>query len=55
MAKADYRKSMDLAREIFEEIEKYSMFLEDITHSVWLSIGASIFAELKKKYQEGEG
>ena len=52
---AGYRKASDVAREIFEEIE--SELLNDITdyhgcYSVWYQ---NKFAELKKKYTEGEG
>ena len=52
---AGYRKASEVAREIFEEIE--SELLNDITdyhgcYSVWYQ---NKFAELKKKYTEGEG
>lgn len=41
-----YRKSSDVAREIFEEIEKYFMYDGKYTGH----ISQSKFAELKKKY-----
>lgn len=51
---AGYRKASDVAREIFEEIEKYlvtgSTFYGQPIHS----IGVGTFAVLKKKYTEGE-
>lgn len=47
---AGYRKSTDLASEIFEEIEKYlvtgSTFYGQAIHS----IGVGTFANIKKKY-----
>lgn len=46
----DYRKASDVAREIFEEMEKYlvtgSTFYGQAIHS----IGVGTFAKLKKKY-----
>ena len=49
-----YRKASDVAREIFEEIEKYLVtgctFYGQAIHS----IGVGTFAELKKKYTEEE-
>lgn len=49
---AGYRKASEVAREIFEVIEKYlvtgSTFYGQAIHS----IGVGTFAELKKKYTE---
>lgn len=51
-----YRKASDVAREIFEEIEKITMHNVTSSHGIWLmSMGEVAFAELKKKYTEGEG
>jgi hypothetical protein len=47
-----YKK--DVAREIFEEIEKYMMDSVDVTHTAYKTIGTSTFAILKKKYTEGQ-
>lgn len=49
-----YRKASEIAREIFEEIEKYMMDSVDVTHTAYKTIGTSTFAILKKKYTEGE-
>ena len=49
--KAGYRKSTDLAREIFEEIEAE---LKRIARNGYVGDMSDIFAELKKKYTEGE-
>ena len=51
---AGYRKSADVAREIFEEIENnYADFLFD-GHRNILVLTEKDFAELKKKYTESE-
>lgn len=43
----------ELAREIFEEIEKYMVILGDDTlTSYFRGIGWKVFAKLKKKYTE---
>ena len=43
----------DLAREIFEEIEKYMVVFGDTNLSTYFrGIGWKVFAELKKKYTE---
>jgi uncharacterized protein YkuJ len=44
----------EVAREIFEEIEKYMMDSVDVTHTAYKTIGSSTFAILKKKYTEGQ-
>ena len=47
---AGYRLASEVAREIFEDIEKIT------THGIWLtSMSEVAFAELKKKHTEGEG
>jgi hypothetical protein len=52
---AGYRKASEVAREIFEEIEKITMHNVTSSHGIWLmSMGEVAFAELKKKYTEGE-
>ena len=52
---AGYRNASDVAREIFEEIEKNMVILGDSNLSAYFrAIGAKKFAELKKKYTEGE-
>ena len=51
-----YRKASDVAREIFEEIEKNMVVFGDATLSSYFrGIGYKTFAELKEKYEsEGE-
>ena len=51
---ADVAPRAEVAREIFEEIEKYMMDSVDVTHTAYKTIGTSTFAILKKKYTEGE-
>ena len=51
---ADVVPRAEVAREIFEEIEKYMMDSVDVTHTAYKTIGTSTFAILKKKYTEGE-
>lgn len=51
---AGYRKSTDLAREIFEEIEKNMVAIDDIDFNHFRAIGRRTFAELKKKYTKSE-
>ena len=48
-----YRKSSDVAREIFEEIEKYVevALMNGHIETPILCIGHGTFAELKKKYE----
>ena len=48
-----YRKASDVAREIFEEIEKFNRTPLPECEPVYI-IKASELAELKKKYTEGE-
>ena len=50
----DVAPKSEVAREIFEEIEKYMMDFVDVTHTAYKEIGTATFAELKKKYTEGE-
>jgi len=50
---ADVVPRAEVAREIFEEIEKYMMDSVDVTHTAYKTIGTSTFAILKKKYTEG--
>ena len=47
-----YRKASEVAREIFEEIEKLAFEVETYGHFYALEIGYGTFAELKKKYTE---
>lgn len=51
--KADYRKATDVAREVFEEIEKNMVAIDDIDFNHFRAIGRRTFAELQKKYTEG--
>ena len=51
---ADVAPRAEVAREIFEELEKYMMNSVDVTHTAYKTIGTSTFAILKKKYTEGE-
>lgn len=51
---AGYRKQSEVAKEIFEEIEKHMIDLVDITNTAYKEIGTATFAALKKKYTEGE-
>jgi aspartate oxidase len=51
---ADVAPRAEVAREIFEEIEKYMMDSVDVTHTAYKTIGTSTFAILKKKYTEGQ-
>ena len=48
-------KASDVAREIFEEIERNLVTIDDVDFNRFRCIGARTFAELKKKYTEGEG
>ena len=50
---ADVAPRAEVAREIFDEIEKYMMDSVDVTHTAYKTIGTSTFAILKKKYTEG--
>ena len=49
---AGYRKASDVAREIFEDIEKHSevALMNGHIETPILCIGFGVFAELKKKY-----
>lgn len=47
-----YRKSTDVAREIFEELEKYLVTSCTIYTQAVHAIGVGTFARLKKKYTE---
>jgi hypothetical protein len=47
-----YRKAEDVAREIFEEIEKH---LKNLCRTGYVGNMSGILAELKKEYTEGEG
>ena len=49
---ADVAPRAEVAREIFEGIEKYMMDSVDVTHTAYKTIGTSTFAILKKKYTE---
>ena len=49
---ADVAPRAEVAREIFEEIEKYMMDSCDVTHTAYKTIGTTTFAILKKKYTE---
>lgn len=49
---ADVAPRAEVAREIFEEIEKYMMDSVDVTHTAYKTIGTTTFAILKKKYTE---
>ena len=51
---ADVAPRAEVAREIFEEIERYMMDFTDVTHTAYKHIGTATFAHLKKKYTEGE-
>ena len=53
---AGYRKASEVARKIFEEIEKYVevALMNGHIETPILCIGHGTFAELKKKYTEGE-
>ena len=51
---ADVAPRAEVAREIFEELEKYMMNSVDVTHTAYKTIGTATFAILKKKYVEGE-
>ena len=52
---AGYRKASEVAREIFEEIDKIAMHNVTSSYGIWLmSMGEVAFAKLKKKYTEGE-
>ncbi len=42
-------------REIFEEIETYMFYHENIPNTIYKSIDFNIFNKLKKKHTEGEG
>ena len=50
---AGYRKSTDVARKIFEEIDAFIKRL-DIEYGYFLRDMKKDYAELKKKYTEGE-
>lgn len=50
----DVAPKSEVAREIFEEIEKHMIDLVDITNTAYKEIGTATFAALKKKYTEGE-
>jgi hypothetical protein len=50
---AGYRKASDVAREIFEEIEKWASVFPIENNCAIVSL--DLLAELKKKYTEGEG
>ena len=47
---ADVVPRAEVAREIFEELEKYMMNSVDVTHTAYKTIGTATFAILKKKY-----
>lgn len=50
---AGYRKASDVAREIFEELEKIAIHGTTFHGLCLMSMGEVAFAELKKKYTEG--
>lgn len=51
---AGYRKASEVAREIFEEIEKITMHNVTSSYGLYLmSMGEAAFAKIKKKYTEG--
>ena len=50
---AGYRKASEVAREIFEEIDEMIYMLSAMTGIDIIILGK--YAELKKKYTEGEG
>ena len=51
-----YRKASEVAREIFEDLEKNMITYGEVESAVYYKqIGYNSFAELKKKYTEGEG
>ena len=49
-----YRKSSEIAEEIFGEIEAKSPFILDHVDGDYIVIRTDHFAELKKKYTEGK-
>jgi hypothetical protein len=49
--KEGYRKSTELAEEIFAEIEKIAMHGTTVYGLCLMSMGEAAFAELKKKYE----
>ena len=53
--KKGYRKASDVAEKIFAEIEKNMVSIDDIDFNRFRAIGRRTFAEIKKKYSEGEG
>ena len=56
LSKMGYRKASEVAREIFEEIEKCSevALMNGHIETPILCIGFGVLAELKKKYTESE-
>lgn len=49
-----YVKASEVAEEIFAEIEKNMVAIDDIDFNHFRAIGRRTFAELKKKYTESE-
>ena len=49
-----YRKASEVAREIFEEVQKYTI-MKVVRDGKIVFDCTKQFAELKKKYTEGEG
>ena len=49
---AGYRKTSDVAREIFEEIENKKIFLKDHAGNIGIVVMLKDIAELKKKYTD---
>ena len=49
-----YRKTSDVAEEIFAEIESKKIFLKDLAGNIGIVVRLKDIAELKKKYTESE-
>lgn len=49
-----YRKASEVAREIFEDIETYMFYHENIPNTIYKTIDFNLFNAIKKKYTEGE-
>lgn len=52
--KEGYRKTSDIAMEIFDEIENKKRFIQDHTGNIGIVVTLQDIAELKKKYTEGK-
>lgn len=55
LAAKGYCKASDVAREIFEEIESIMAYFPINGHTNTAILNENDFAELKKRYTEGEG